>query len=343
MHLLQGVRQLYRWAIKRQPWRRLMSDGNPAELVELEQIVGEDYTEEIRDRTLSDAELRELAEKLDGMRHAYSEIPDGKKYDGVRPLKEQSEIALWIQAATLCRGGELLQSKWENVDFESGEWFLPAAITRTRQDLRVYLSPFAVNKFKRLHKLTGHTDWLFPSRPVGRIREGAGPPATHVGTKSVSKQVGDRQVQFMARPKGLNRRMHDNALVLTKGANGEWTPHDLRRTGATGMQALGVSLDIIDRCLNHALPGSKVRRHYLHHEFEEQMRNAWRIWGDHLERVVLHGPTTRPSARLSDSRVTEMARLLTHVELPVLVLCIRSSRLVRHQRSRVQPGGRSPA
>ena len=173
MHLFQGVRQLYRWAVKRQPWRRLMPDGNPADLVELKHVVAADFKEEIRDRTLSDAELRELAERFASLRRAYDELPPGQKYGGVRPMKTESEIAVWIQAATICRGGELLQSKWVNVNFEKAEWFLPAAITKTKQDLTVFLSPFAIQQFRRLHKLTGHTPWLFPARPTGRAREGA--------------------------------------------------------------------------------------------------------------------------------------------------------------------------
>jgi integrase len=63
----------------------------------------------------------------------------------------------------------------------------------------------------------------------------------------------------------MKNRYRNNTLVLGAGKTGAWTPHDLRRTGATLMQRLGVSLDIIDRCQNHVLPGSKVRRHYLHH------------------------------------------------------------------------------
>jgi hypothetical protein len=39
-------------------------------------------------------------------------------------------------------------------------------------------------------------------------------------------------------------------------------------------QQLGVSLDIIDRCQNHVLPGSKVRRHYIHHDYTEEKRAA---------------------------------------------------------------------
>ena len=75
--------------------------------------------------------------------------------------------------------------------------------------------------------------------------------------------------------KPLSRRRHDNTLVLANGINGEWTPHDLRRTGATMMQALGVSLDVIDRCQNHVMAGSRVRRHYLHHDYASEKAEAW--------------------------------------------------------------------
>jgi hypothetical protein len=49
------------------------------------------------------------------------------------------------------------------------------------------------------------------------------------------------------------------------------------------MQGLGVPLDIIDRCQNHVLAGSKVRRHYLHHDYADEKRGAWRLLGDRLE------------------------------------------------------------
>lgn len=56
--------------------------------------------------------------------------------------------------------------------------------------------------------------------------------------------------------------------------------------GATMMQALGVSLDVIDRCQNHVLAGSRVRRHYLHHDYAEEKKNAWNLLGDRLSAVL---------------------------------------------------------
>lgn len=52
------------------------------------------------------------------------------------------------------------------------------------------------------------------------------------------------------------------------------------------MQALRVSPDVIDRCQNHVLPGSKVRRHYLHHDYAEEKREAWRLLGERIDAIL---------------------------------------------------------
>lgn len=284
--MLTEVRQLYRWAGKRQPWRGQMIDGNPAELVDPDQVVPENYEEGIRERVLSKAELKELAGIFERMRQSHDELPAGHRADLPRPLKRESELAIWIALATMCRIGELLKARWEHLDLVKGEWLLPAQNTKTRVALLVYLSPFALRQFQALHSLTGHTAWCFPAKPEGRVREGSVPADAPVGAKTVSKQIGDRQIRFMNRKGPLPRRRNDNALVLAKGRNGEWTPHDLRRTGATMMQAMGIPFDVIDRCQNHVLPGSKVRRHYLHHDYAQEKRDAWQRLGEMLDEML---------------------------------------------------------
>jgi integrase len=87
----------------------------------------------------------------------------------------------------------------------------------------------------------------------------------------------------------MKNRRADNTLVLLGGESGAWTPHDLRRTGATMMQKLGVALDVIDRCRNHVLPGSKVRRHYMHHDYAEEKRAVWAALGKRLAQALTEG------------------------------------------------------
>ena len=276
--LFSDIVQMFGWAQKRQPWRTLLVDGNPAELVEIDKLIPSDYQEE-RTRLLSSTELQELHQRFQKMTADYAALPAGEKYDGVRPLKPESQLALWICLGTLCRIGELLQAEWKNVDLENHTWFIPSGNVkgsrRKKQDHHVFLSPFVLHFFQDLKTLTGHSQWCFPNKQ----NDG------HVDVKVVSKQVGDRQARFKNR-KALSKRRHDNTLVLADGQNGDWTPHDLRRTGATMMQALGVSLDVIDRCQNHVLAGSRVRRHYLHHDYADEKKDAWNLLGDRLSAVL---------------------------------------------------------
>src|SRR5690606_20661231 len=62
--LLLGVKQMLAWAEKRKPWRALLIDGNPADLITEESVIPPDYEGE-RDRVLSVNELRELRDIFD--------------------------------------------------------------------------------------------------------------------------------------------------------------------------------------------------------------------------------------------------------------------------------------
>ena len=204
--MLSELRQLYRWALSRKPWRTLVADGSPAELVEARQVVNDDHEGGIRDRVLSDAEIRELHAIQVRQRCTYESRPAGHRYSGVRPMKRENELAIWIMLATLCRAGETMKAEWKDVDLHKAEWFLPAANTKTKVPILVYLSPFALRQFTELHLLTGRTPWCFPARPKGRVREGAQSSDRHVHEKSASKQVGDRQVRFMSREGSRDHR-----------------------------------------------------------------------------------------------------------------------------------------
>ena len=276
-----SLTQMFAWAEKRQPWRKLLVDGDPMDLIEIEKIVDPDYDlDNQRDRTLSPAEIRELRDIFIRMRAEFDATPDRRAT--VRPVDQVTQCGVWIMLSTLCRVGEMSMTRWEHVDLDAAEWFIPKANVKDNvADLTVYLSTFAVKEFRKLHKETGHTDWCFPGRGAER----------YLDVKSISKQVGDRQAMFKKAKDGSARkpmanRRHDNTLVLGDGRNGAWTPHDLRRTGATMMQSLGISLELIDRCQNHVLAGSKVRRHYLHHDYADEKREAWRILGAHLSEIL---------------------------------------------------------
>jgi integrase len=226
---------------------------------------------------LSFDELRKLKSIFDNLKEAYENAD--KKYEVERPLKKEVQLAMWICLSTVCRIGELLMARWEHVDFDKRTWFIPAANTKgvkkKKTDHKVFLSDFALKQFKALHDLTGDTSWLFPAR----YKDG------HVCIKSASKQVGDRQLMFKSRSKELKCRVENNSLVL---GDREWTPHDLRRTGATMIQNLygkQTGIFIANLCLHHSVVTGSAR-HYLFDDYAEEMKDAWVKLGSRIEAIL---------------------------------------------------------
>lgn len=104
------IGQMLRWGEKRKPWRGLMTDGNPADLIDVSKLLDHGY-EEQRNRLLSPDEIRELRDILERLERDYEELPAGQKYSGIRPVNTRVQCALWICLSTLCRIGELLKAE----------------------------------------------------------------------------------------------------------------------------------------------------------------------------------------------------------------------------------------
>jgi len=67
----------------------------------------------------------------------------------------------------------------------------------------------------------------------------------------------------------------------------QWRTHDLRRTAASGMAALGFQPHVIERVLNHVsgAQGGLVGV-YQRHEYREERRRAVMAWGAHVIGIV---------------------------------------------------------
>jgi integrase len=81
----------------------------------------------------------------------------------------------------------------------------------------------------------------------------------------------------------------------------DWRLHDLRRTMATGLQKLGVRLEVTEAVLNH-VSGSRagIVGVYQRHEWADEKRSALNAWGAHVAAIV--------EGRESDGNVTLLRR-----------------------------------
>ena len=207
-----------------------------------------------RDRYLTELEIRALARQL----------PDAG-------LMKSTECAVWIALSTMCRIGELSKAKFSDIDLENKIWGIPKENSKNKSAHTIYLSDFALEQFKILISLANNSTWLFLNRDS----------TSHVCEKSITKQIDGRQnTQILS-----NRSKNNQALVLS---GGKWTPHDLRRSGATLLGDLGHDSDVIDRSLNHK-EENKMKRTYQRQKLETQKKEAWHALGERLQLLTNTG------------------------------------------------------
>ena len=155
------------------------------------------------------------------------------------------------------RIGEVGTMRWEHLDLDRSEWRLPAAAVKTKRAHVVPLSPLALEIIASLPRLGD--GYVFPARKAG----------SHNPVSGFSK---------------TKRKLDALSGVAS------WRYHDLRRTLATGMQRLGVRLEVTEAVLNH-VSGSRagIVGVYQRHEYGPEKRAALDAWAREVERIIGRG------------------------------------------------------
>jgi hypothetical protein len=66
-----------------------------------------------------------------------------------------------------------------------------------------------------------------------------------------------------------------------------WRFHDIRRTGTTQMQALGVPIEVTEKVINHKSGETAgIRGVYNLHAYTDEKRKALDAWGAYLGRLI---------------------------------------------------------
>jgi integrase len=151
------------------------------------------------------------------------------------------------------RRGEVAGMEWAELDLKNRLWSLPG--TRTKND--------------RAHDV-----------PLSRQAMAVIEDLSRISDRHVFSYDGARPINGYGKPKA---RLD---ALLPKDMPG-WTLHDIRRTVASGMARLGVSLPVIEKVLNH-ISGSfaGVVGIYQRHDFAKEKRAALERWGAHVAAVV---------------------------------------------------------
>jgi integrase len=171
-------------------------------------------------------------------------------------LSEQSRVGFRILLLTGVRVGELLQAKWEHVDLDKGEWFIPEENSKTRA-WTVPLVPAVKRLFKELQGL----DDVYVM--AGKVR------GTHMSDKALSRAL----ARLFTLGDG------DPLLPVEK-----FTLHDFRRTLRTHADDLEIEPHIAEKCLNHSL--GHIEKTYNKNTLLNQRRKALQKWANYVDLVV---------------------------------------------------------
>ncbi len=163
----------------------------------------------------------------------------------------QFQVAIRILLATLKRKGELLNARWEHIDFEKAEWFIPTQNSKNKRPQIVPLSTQVIAMLRELQTLACDSEYVLPGR--------------------------HRRRQPLS-PNALNKSLQDAPFFETL----EYlTIHDLRRTGATLLTEHGWNADVIEKALAHEIPG--VRGVYVVAEHLAERRRMLQWWADFID------------------------------------------------------------
>jgi integrase len=158
------------------------------------------------------------------------------------------------EAADMCRG-EMS---------EDGIWTVPGSRTKNHRSYALPLPPLALKVIGSVPVIAGEAGFVF----------------TVAGKRGLNT--------FSQAKRELDQAM---AKIVRGRPVAPWRLHDLRRTCASGMAALGVQLPVVERVLNH-ISGSfgGVAGVYQRHEFSDEKREALARWAQHIENLVAGRP-----------------------------------------------------
>ena len=177
------------------------------------------------------------------------------------PMAWETAQILRLCLVTAQRVGEVAGARKSEISLSDREWRLPGHRVKNGSAHNVPLSSFALNLFQEAIDRSKHDDVIFPSRITKR-------PVT---------------------PRAVAKAMFRSLETLgLKDA----TPHDLRRTTATGMAKLGVTRLVVDKVLNHvSADRSTIAGVYDRHAYENEKRRALESWAANLQDILPHQPS----------------------------------------------------
>jgi integrase len=170
---------------------------------------------------------------------------------------------------TMQRRQEVAEMDWSEIDLVSKTWTLPAERAKNGEAHIVPLTDLAIDQ---LHAMQPKSSGLVFTT-TGK---------TAVSGFSKAKRTLDTEMIAI-----MKERQRTGIGGVTVVSIAEWRLHDIRRTGATNLQALGIPIEVTEAVLNH-ISGTRagVAGIYNRYKYEPEKRVALDAWDQRLREFV---------------------------------------------------------
>jgi integrase len=167
--------------------------------------------------------------------------------------------ALRLLILTGTRREEVSAMRWSELSADGALWQLPPPRTKNGRAHTLPLAPQA-QRIVTAMPVIDYSDFVFTTNGRNPITGGWAKAKTRISRRA-----------------GIDPK--------------SWRPHDARRTAASGLQRLGVRVEVIERALNHVSGVYRgVAGVYQRDPLADEVRTALERWADHIEQLVSGKP-----------------------------------------------------
>jgi integrase len=169
--------------------------------------------------------------------------------DSSPPCHPRTALTMRLIILTFVRTKEIINSRWEDVDFNKGLWCIGADEMKKDRDFLVPLSRQSVELLHQIKEMTRNDEFIVPS--------------------------------FFNPHKGMSRNTINNVLRKMKY---DISGHGFRTTASTILHEQGFLTEIIEKQLAHE-DGDTSRKPYNHAEYLEARVEMMQSWADYIDEL----------------------------------------------------------
>jgi integrase len=164
-------------------------------------------------------------------------------------IKLSTRCLIEWQLHTMVRPGEAVKARWQDIDFATSIWTIPAEFMKKRRNHQVPLSRQAISLLQLMSPFSGNHVYVFPS-------------ARHKNSH-INKETANM---------ALKRMGFANRLVA----------HGMRALASTILNEHGFYGDLVESALAHE-DSNQVRRAYNKADYLKGRTEMMQWWSDHIE------------------------------------------------------------